>query len=92
MKRNDDSVSAVFSHTATPEQYDESFARGQAELPRDPAVQPDPNYARGISDERGPESREQGRFSRGHEQLPEDLPEKRMEGSFSDGAEQASAG
>jgi hypothetical protein len=77
------------SHPARPEQYNESFARGQTELPHDPATQPGPNYARGAAEEQQPHSHEVGRFSRGQEQLPHDHPEKLAEGSFSDGSEQS---
>ena len=91
MRRRDDSV-REHSHPARPEQYDESFARGQAELPRDPAGQPGPNYARGVADEDGPHSHAQGRFSQGQEELSHDHPEKFAEGSFSDGLEQPPTG
>jgi hypothetical protein len=98
VKRHDDPVSAEVQvaaeqaehrHAAGREPYNESFARGQAELPHDPAVQPGPNYGRGIVAEAGPHSDELGRFSRGQEQLPHDHPEKLVEGSFSDGSEQS---
>jgi hypothetical protein len=94
VKRHDDPVSTDVkfptdhSHPAVPEQYNESFARGQTELPQDPATQPGPDFARGITEDDGPHSHEIGRFSRGQEQLPDDHPDKLVEGSFSDGLDQ----
>src|SRR4051794_38380221 len=77
------------NHPARPEQYDESFARGQTELPHEPALQPGPNYARGVAAEAGPHARQApGHFSRGQEVLPVDDPEKVVEGRFSVGSEQ----
>ena len=81
MRRRDDSV-REHGHPARPEQYDESFARGQAELPRDPAGQPGPNYARGVADEDGPHSHAQGRFSQGQEELPHDHPAWPLEARY----------
>ena len=98
MKRHDDPVSteeqlaaqvAEHSHPARPEQYNESFARGQTELPHDPSIQPGPNYARGVAAEDEPHSQKPGRFSGGQEQLPDDHPEKLVEGRFSEGLEQS---
>ena len=99
MKRQDDSLSteeqvagqlAEHSHPARPEQYNESFARGQTELPHDPSMQPGPDYARGVAAEDEPHSRQPvGRFSRGQEQLRDDHPEKLAEGRFSEGSEQS---
>ena len=80
---------AEHSHPARPEQYNESFARGQTELPHDPAMQPGPDFARGIAAEDAVHSQEPGRFSRGQEVLPDDHPEKLQEGSFSEGSEQS---
>ena len=98
MKRHDDPVSteeqlaaqvAKHSHPARPEQYNESFARGQTELAHDPSIQPGPHYARGVAAEDEPHSQELGRFSGGQEQLPDDQPEKLVEGRFSEGLEQS---
>jgi hypothetical protein len=80
---------AEHTHPARPEQYNESFARGQTELRHDPARQPDPNYARGIAAEDGSHSRKRGRFSAGQEQLSEDHPEKLVEGRFDEASEQS---
>ena len=88
VSRSELQVPTEHSHPAGPEQYNESFARGQTELPHDPATQPGSNFARGIATEDGPHSHELGRFSRGQEQLPHDHPEKLEEGSFGDGSEQ----
>jgi hypothetical protein len=76
-------------HPALPEQYNESFARGQTELPHDPALEPGPNFARGVAEEPGPHSEELGRFSRGEEDLPESDPEKHVERRFSEGQERS---
>ena len=65
------------------------FARGQTELPHDPAMQPGPNYARGVAEDDVPHSQEFGRFSRGQEQLPDDHVEKLVEGRFSEGQEES---
>jgi len=79
---------AEYTHPARPEQFDEGFARGQTELPHDPALQPGPNYARGVATEDEPHTQQPGRFSRGQEELPVDHPEKLVEGDFSIGSEQ----
>ena len=96
MKRQADPVSssdpqapAEHTHPARPEQFNESFARGQAELPHDPATQPGSNFARGIATEEGQHSHHVGRFSEGQEELPHDHPDKLDEGSFGDGSEQS---
>jgi len=68
---------------ARPEQEDESFAKGQSQ-PHDEDVEP--NFARGLT-ETDPD--EHGRFSRGQEELPEDLPEKNVERRFSEGIERS---
>ena len=80
---------AEHGHLARPEQFNESFARGQTELPHDPDVQPGPNYARGVAAVDEPHGEQPGRFSRGQEELPEDHPEKLLEGDFSVGLTQA---
>ena len=80
---------AEHGHRARPEQFNESFARGETELPHDPALQPGPNYARGVAAVDEPHGEQPGRFSRGQEVLPEDDPEKLAEGDFSVGTEQA---
>jgi hypothetical protein len=76
-------------HPALPEQFNESFARGQTELPHDPATEPGPNFARGIAEEPGPHADEVGRFSRGEEDLPDADPEKHIERRFSEGSERS---
>jgi hypothetical protein len=80
---------AEHGHRARPEQFNESFARGQTELPHDPAVQHGPNFARGVAAADEPQAEQPGRFSRGQELLPEDDPEKLVEGDFSVGLTQA---
>lgn len=60
------------------------YARGHDRPHDDDAVEP--NFARGLS-ETDPD--EHGRFSRGHEELPEELPEKNVKGRFSEGVERS---
>ena len=76
-------------HPARPEQYNESFARGQTQLPHDPATEPGPNFARGIAAEDGPHGEDEGRYSRGEEALPDTDPEKHIERRFSQGSERS---
>jgi hypothetical protein len=73
-------------HPALPEQYNESFARGQTDLPHDPATEPGPNFARGVAAEPGPHAEEIGRFSTGEEDIPGSEPVERR---FSEGQEQS---
>jgi hypothetical protein len=75
-------------HPAKPEQTDdEGFERGYDQHRDTPEEQLEPNYARGIAREDAPGTERHGRFSEGHEELPEDTPEKVVERRFSEGIE-----
>ncbi len=75
-------------HRAGPDQPDSGFAEGIGRTPDAPDEEQEPDFARGERTRPDEDPAVQGKFSRGQEQLPEDLPEKTVERRFSEGIEQ----
>jgi hypothetical protein len=85
MERHDDK----HEHPARPEQTgdDDGFAEGLDHKPDSPEEELEPDFARGIDREEGPDSERRPRFSEGIEDLP-DTPDKTAERRFSEGIEE----
>jgi hypothetical protein len=77
-------------HPAQPMQPgDEGYEQGYDQRRDTPEEELEPNFARGIAREDAPGTERHGRFSEGHEELPEDTPEKTVERRFSEGVERS---
>jgi hypothetical protein len=75
-------------HRAGPDSPDAGFAKGIGDTPDAPDQEQEPDFARGERTMPDRDPAVQGKFSRGQEQLPEDLPDKTVERRFSEGIEQ----
>jgi hypothetical protein len=72
---------------AGPNQDNDGFATGQEDDKPDPPEEGlQPNFARGVADEDSVDTSDEGRFSEGHEAMP-DSPEKDVDRRFSEGIE-----
>jgi hypothetical protein len=79
---------ALHEHPGKPEQPgDEGFEQGYDQERDTPEEELESNFARGIAREDAPGTEHHGRFSQGHEELPEEDPEKHVERRFSEGIE-----
>ena len=87
-ERVTDHVDHDHGHRAGPDQPDSGFAEGIGETRDRPGEELEPDFARGERTKVDEDPEVQGKFSRGQEQLPEDLPEKNVERRFSEGIEQ----